>query len=231
MNRTGRLGIGAVGLLLLASACGDNTLLFNRAFLNTLTGGQIPRTPGPGAAFVLVRVVNQTGQVVEFIVTTERPVLLQDSEGNFIVDPQGNFLTEAQPERQTVRLITAADGLGADLGVVFPCGETPVTVIGLGENLSPTDAAIFVGGEGPGGVGGFGVSVGGLNPLRWDVGNFTCGDTVIFRAFQNVGVPGGIALQSFLLPGSEQPSIFNGPDTFVNLEQLFETQVSDEEGP
>jgi hypothetical protein len=231
MNRTGWLGIGAVGILLLASACGGDAQLFNTAFLNTILGGQLPLTPGPGAAFVFVRVVNDTTQVAEFIVTTERPVLVQDSDGNFIVDSQGNFLTDTKPERKTVRLITAVNGLGAQLGVVFPCNVTPVTVIGLGENLLPTDAAIFLGGEGSGGVGGFGVSVGDLNPLRMDAGNFNCGDTVIFRAFRNSGVPGGVALQVFLLPGSEQPDIFTGPDTFVNLANFLESQTSVVEGP
>ena len=185
-------------------------------------------TPGPGAAFVLVRVVNETNQVVEFIVTIEREVLVVDEQGDFQQDDQGDFIT--RPERETVRLTTDATGLATELGVLFPCGESPVTAVGLGENLLPTDAAIFVGGEGAGGATGFGVSAGNLNPLLLDVGNFNCGDTVIFRAFVSSGVAGGVALQSFLLPGSEQPSIFNGPDTFVNLEQFLESQVREDEG-
>ena len=219
---------GALALLILAAACGSDVRVFNPAFINTLSGGEVPVTPGPGAAFVLVRVVNETNQVVEFIVTIEREVLVVDEQGDFQQDDQGDFIT--RPERETVRLTTDATGLATELGVLFPCGESPVTAVGLGENLLPTDAAIFVGGEGAGGATGFGVSAGNLNPLLLDVGNFNCGDTVIFRAFVSSGVAGGVALQSFLLPGSEQPSIFNGPDTFVNLEQFLESQVREDEG-
>jgi hypothetical protein len=75
------------------------------------------------------------------------------------------------------------------------------------------------------------VPAGDLNPLLLEVGNFNCGDTIIFRAFVSTGAVGGVALQSFLLPGSEQPSIFRGPNTFVNLEQFLESQVREDEGP
>ena len=223
------IGCLALGVLTLAAACGSSVSFFNPAFINTISGGEIPVTPGPGAAFVLVRAVNETGQVVEFIVSIERDVLVLDEDGNFQQDDQGNFIT--RPERETVRLITNPTGLAADLGVLFPCGESPVTAVGLGQNLLPTDAAIFVGGEGVGGAAGFGVPAGDLNPLLLEVGNFNCGDTIIFRAFVSTGAVGGVALQSFLLPGSEQPSIFRGPNTFVNLEQFLESQVREDEGP
>jgi len=45
------------------------------------------------------------------------------------------------------------------------CDVEPVTIVGLGENLLPTDAGVFVGGEGPSGAGGFGVSASEVTPL------------------------------------------------------------------
>ncbi|MEK7755615.1 MAG: hypothetical protein AAB385_00175, partial [Planctomycetota bacterium] len=192
------IGCGALGVLTLAAACGSSVSFFNPAFINalpggeasvtpgpgvvsffnpafinTLSGGQVPLTPGPGAAFVLVRAVNVTNQVVEFIVTIERDVLVVDDDGNFQQDDLGNFIT--RPERETVRLITNPTGQATELGVLFPCGESPVTAVGLGEDLLPTDAAIFVGGEGTGGASGFGGPAGNLNPLQLAIGNFNCG--------------------------------------------------------
>ena len=64
-----------------------------------------------------------------------------------------------------------------------------------------------------------------------EVGNFNCGDTIIFQAFVSSGVAGGVSLVSYLLPGSEQPDIFSSPDTFVNLEQYIESQVSEDDDP
>ena len=226
--RTARIGtlLVSVGLLFGAAACGSG--VFNPAFVNSLVGGQVPVTPGPSAAFVLVRGLNKTSQPVEFIVTIERDVLVLDADGNFQVDDQGVFVTE--PKRETVRVTTSATGLGTDVGVLFPCGESPVTIVGLGETLQPTDAAVFVGGGGAGGNAGFGVRAESLYPLRLSEGNFNCGDTIIFQAFDSPGVAGGVALQTFLLPGSEQPSIFSGPSTFANLEEFIQSQSqSDEE--
>ena len=223
------IGCGTLGLLTLAAACGSTATVFNPAFLNTLSGGYLPVTPGPGAAFVLVRVVNDTTQVVEFVVTIEREVLVVDDDGNFEQDEQGNFITV--PERKTVNVTTNATGLATDMGVLFPCGESPVTLVGLGANLLPTDAAVFVGGEGAGGAAGFGVPAGSLYPLSLKAGNFNCGDTIIFQAFVSTGVAGGVSLLSWLLPGSEQPDEFRGPDTFVNLEDYIESQVSEDDGP
>lgn len=219
------IGISLTGAALLATGCG--TGVFNPAFVNMLVGGEVPLTPGPGAAFVLVRCVNEIDEVVEFIVTIQRSVLVLDEDGNFQVDEEGNFIT--RPERETVRLTTFPVGQARELGALFPCGESPVTHVGLGSNLLPTDAAIFVGGAGAAGATGFGVPAGDLNPLQLAVGNFNCGDTIIFRAFRAIGVAGGTALQAFLLPGSEQPSVFRGPDTFVNVEQFIESQVREDE--
>lgn len=219
------LGACSCLLAVVGWACGGAAL--NPAFINSLSGGVVPVTPGPPAAFVFVRTVNETNQTVEFIVTIEREELVRDEDGNFQVDENGNFVTE--PKRETVRLNTNATGLATETGVLFPCGESPVTIVGLGEDLVPTDAAVFVGGGGAGGNVGFGVPAGNLNPLRLEIGNFNCGDTIIFRAFTSVGVAGGMALQTFLLPGSEQPSIFSGPSTFVNYEEFLATQLQGDE--
>lgn len=217
-------GCGAAAAV--SSGCGAG--FFNPAFVNSqLGGGVVPQTPGPGADFVLVRVVNSTAQPVEFIVTIDRDVLDLDDEGNPQRDEDGNLLTIAK--RETVRLQTAATGDSAESGALFPCFDSRITRVGLGENLLPSDAGIFVGGSGAGGATGFGVSVGSLNPLSLAAGNFNCGDTVIFRAIVQAGQAGGIGLQSFLLPGFEQPSEFSGPNTFVNFQQFLETQVSEDD--
>jgi len=67
--------------------------------------------------------------------------------------------------------------------------------------------------------------------LQLAVGNFNCGDTIIFRAFLSIGVAGGVGLQVFLLPGSEQPDIFTGPDTIVSLANVLESETPVDEGP
>lgn len=215
----------AAGIVIAAVlGCGG---IFNPAFVNTVSGGQFPITPGPGADFVMVRGVNETGQNVEFIVTIERDELVLDDDGNFQVDDSGNFITRSV--RETVGLQTGAIGNATESGTLFACDVSPVTIVGLGEELLPTDAAIFVGGAGAGGQAGFGVSAPSLNPLSLDAGNFACGDTIIFRAFQSLGVPGGIAIQAFLLEGSSQPSVFAGPDTFVNYQAFLESQMREDE--
>ncbi len=205
--------------------CGGAGL--NPAFVNTFTGGVVPVTPGPGAAFVLVRCVNDASQTVEFIVTIEREVAVRDENGNVQVDENGDAIT--RPLRQTVQLDTQAVGTSRELGTLFECGESPVTKVGLGENLEPTDIAAFVGGQGAGGAPGFGVPAEGLNPLQLDVGNFNCGDTIIYRAFLSNAVAGGVALESLLLPGSEQFTEFSGPNTFVNYQTLVQTLLPEED--
>ncbi|MGB2986354.1 MAG: hypothetical protein WBE26_10770 [Phycisphaerae bacterium] len=226
-----RIGLAMLlSLGLPATGCGLSAGIFNPAFINTLVGGQVPVTPGPGAAFILVRCINETGEAARFILTIQRDELTLNDDGTYRIDPDtGEFITVSVRERYEPQ--TTADGLGREIGMLFPCGESPVTHIGLGKNLLPTDTAVFVGGEGVGGAAGFGVAAGNLYPLQFDEagGNFNCGDTVIFRAFRSSGVAGGVGLQSFLLPGSQQPSIFTGPSTFVNLEELIESQIREEE--
>lgn len=209
-------------------SCGNNATLLNPAFVNTLSGTYYPRTPGPNASFILVRAVNETREVVTFIVTVEKREFVRDENGNPQFDDNDNPIT--RDVRESRRLTTFPTGRAGELGVVFPCDVSAIIRIGLGENLLPTDAAVFVGGGGPAGAPGFGVPASDLNPLSLAASNFNCGDTVIFRAIESVGVPGGVSVSAFLLPGSEQPSSFQGPNTFVNLEQFLETQVR-EGGP
>ncbi len=223
-SRSARLG-GICLSALVVAGCGSG--VFNPAFVNTVTGGVVPLTPGPGADYVLVRVLNSTSQVLEFIVTIERDVFVLDSNGNPQVDEDGIFITRT--ERETVRLSTGATGNSTELGVLFSCAISPITRIGLGENLLPTDAAVFVGGQGAGGAEGFGVPADELNPLELFAGNFNCGDTVTYQAFVQTGKAGGVGLQVFLLPGFEQPDVFSGPNTFVNYQRFLESQIQEDE--
>ncbi len=226
------MGCGALGLLSFVPACGntsaDASSFFNPAFINTFWGGQFPLTPGPGAAYVLVRVVNETNQQVEFIVTIEREVLAVNEDGEFFQDESGNWVTNKVQE-EPVSIQTTATGQSTEGGVLFPCSDSPVTVVGLGEDLLPTDSAVFVDGDGAGGAAGFGVPVGNLNPLTLESGNFNCGDTIIYQAFISTGQVGGVGLAVYLLPGSEQPDEFTGPDTFVNLEDYLLAQSGDDD--
>ena len=224
-NKLGALSLAAAGLMI--TSCGAGAAFLNPAFVNQTSGGIVPLTPGPLAAFVMVRCVNETGQLVEFIVTIEREVLVRDDDGNFQVDENNEFVT--RPERQTVNLVTQPTGTASELSVLFSCNNSPVNVVGLGEDLSPDDVAVFVGGAGAGGAAGFGVGANRVNPLSREAGNFDCGDTIIFQAFQNTAVAGGVDLRSFLLAGSEQPSEFAGPSTFENFERILEDQLSDDD--
>ena len=208
----------------LAGGCTD---ILSPAAINSLGGGYVPVTPGPLAAFILVRGANQTNQVVEFILTVEIEKLVTDENGNYVTDDQGNFLTE--PERRTTNLTTFPGVLASDFDVLFDCSLDPVTVIGLGENLLPTDAAVLVGGSGPTGVGGVGVTAEGLNPLTFAAGNFTCGDTIIYTAFDSVGTPGGVLLRSDKLVGNDQPDSYEGPSTFENYAEFLESQVPEDD--
>ena len=189
----------------------------NPAFANTLTGAVVPLTPGPESDFILVRVINETGTSVEFVVTAEREELID--EGNAII---------TQTMKQTVRLLTFPFGQAQELGVLLDCSPA-VTRIGLGENLDQpgTDAGIFINAE-VGGVAGSGVPVN-VAPLV-SPGNFVCGDTVIFRAFASTGNVGGVKVQTALLDFQSQPSQFVGPDTFLNARRFLELQIPGDEG-
>lgn len=231
-NRVTRTTCRYACLAIVLSLMGCGTAgIFNPAFSNTLFGGIFPVTPGPASRFILVRAINNTDQNVEFIVTVEKEEVQRNVDGSDQFDNDGNPVTEAV--RESVSLTTFPNGQARELGVLFPCGRSPVTLIGLGENLLPSDSAVFVGGQGPAGTGGFGISAAQINPLvllhRNDqgevVGNFTCGDTVIFQAIRSPGTSGGVALIAQLLPGSEQPREFPGPSTFLTFERILETEA------
>lgn len=224
LTRQRLIGLGVALVVWCPAGCGA---FFNPAFVNTFTGGEFPRTPGPGASFVLVRALNETGQTAEFIVTIERNSIQRDENGNPLVDDSGNVILV--PQRETVQLNTSPAAPANDVGVLFSCLQEPINIVGLGANLLPTDAALFVGGAGAGGAQGFGISAGTVSPLVRQAGNFSCGDTIIFRAIRSAGVAGGVRIQSFLLPGFEQPEQFNGPSTFVNLERFLESQTREDE--
>ena len=209
--------------------CSSTANIFNPTFVNLTSGGVFPLTPGPGADFVLVRVVNETNSNAEFIVTIEREVFQRDEDGNVILDEFGNPLTLSV--RETKRLNTLVAAPGNEMGVLFPCSDSPINLIGLGENLLPNDAAVFIGGGGAGFGGGSGVSVGDFQPLSRLVNppNFVCGDTVIFRAILSSRSVGTVKLESWVLPGFEQPDQFAGLNTFVNYQSFLESQLSDDE--
>ncbi len=207
----------------------NNANIFSPTFVNLTSGGVFPLTPGPGADFVLVRVVNETPQIAEFIVTIEREIFERDENGNVILDELGIPITRSV--RETKRLDTLVAAPGNEMGVLFPCNVSPVNLIGLGESFDRDDPAVFLGGGGTGFGGGTGVKVCKLQPLSRlvDPPNFVCGDTVIFRAIVSTSNVGTVKLESFLLPGFEQPDQFTGPNTFVNYQSFLESQVSNDE--
>jgi len=218
-------------LLLLAfgAGCGAQQGLLNPIFVNSLVGGGFPLTPGPGAAFVLVRVINETAQTASFIVTIEREELVREEDGTPAVDDFGNPLTKNTVE--TVELQTVASAPGNEAGHLFPCGVSPVNRVGLGEDLNDLNSGgVFIGGTGAAGIQGFGVSAEQVPPLSREAGNFDCGDTIIFRASLSQNTVGGVRLESRLLRGADQPSEFAGPSTFETVEGILESTVP-ENGP
>lgn len=216
--------VAPLAFLSMQGGCGS---IFNPAFANTFFGGQFPLTPGPAASAIMVRVINETALNAEFVVTIEKSVIQRDENGNPIVDENNNVLL--RPVRRTVSLNTLAVEPANELGVLFSCLEEPLDIIGLGETLQPSDIAVFVGGTGTGGGGGFGIPAASINPLVRQLGNFACGDTVIFRALEAPGETGGVAVESLLLPGFEQPESFEGPNTFLNWENFIQSQTREDD--
>ena len=229
-----KLGVGwlvavvlGVGLTALAG-CGGNFNLLNQSFLNFIQGDQFPLTPGPHAAFVLVRVVNKTANFpIAFVVTAEVSRAARDDEGEIQRDESGGVVTESVLE--THRLQTFPAGNSSEAGVLFGCeaGEQAVERVGLGENLLPSDRGIFLNSL-TGGIAGLGVQAG-VNPLVRSAGNFACGDTVIFEAIDSTGVPGNVKVISFLVRGDLSPSRYVGPDTFRNYESFIQSQIREDE--
>ena len=218
--------------VVLLGGCGDAFGFLNPAFVGTIAGGVYPVTPGPGADFVFVRVVNEIDQPAEFVVTIERAEPERDEEGSVTVDP-ATGLPITRRVLETLWLNTEPSAPANDFGVLFPCGESAIDRVGLGEDLQPTDIAVFVGGGGVAGSPGFGISAVSVPPLNrrpmTGPSNFNCGDTVIFRAIRNSNALGGVKLESFLLPGFEQPSVFaSGTDTFVTYQEFLESQALEE---
>lgn len=203
--------------------CGSVSGLFSPQFVNTVAGGNFALTPGPSADFVLVRVRNETRETAEFSVAVERRMIRRNDDGTFQFDDLGNPITFLEIEN--VRLTTFATEPANELGILVDCSIFPVERVGLGEDLEPGAAAVFIGGGGPAGSPGFGISSDLINPLSLAAGNFNCGDTIIFRAFEQVGAAGNVGLQVLLLPGSEQPAEVLGPSTFENFQLLLESQT------
>lgn len=207
-----------VALLLLGVAgCNPNAALFSDTFRNFTTGDVVPLTPGPASEFVLVRLINETSDAIEFVVTAERLILVLDDQGTPVI----------QGTDETVRMLTLPQETANEVGALFDC---PVTRIGLGEDIDrpSTEPGLFVGTANTvSGVDqGFGVP-GNLLPLDSRAGNFGCGDTVVIRAIISQGDVGNLKVQSFVLPFVSQPTEFLGPHTFNNVRLFLEEQVID----
>ncbi len=190
--------------------CGENARLLNPSFINYTQGGVIPLAPRQASGFNLIRLVNLTDNPIQFIVTVER---------NVVVEEGGE--TTMQLQTQTYQLDTFPNGLTNEVGLLVDCGSVRV---GLGENLNfPADEpGLFIGiGAGTDEIiTGFGVPAR-VNPLDARAGNYRCGDTLIFQATTQVGVPGNVVVKSYVLPGDSQPTEYSGPDTFVNARSLL----------
>jgi hypothetical protein len=204
----------SVALTLAAQAGCSSTLLFNPAFVNQQTGDVFPLVPNARTSFVLVRANNVTTSPIEFVLTAERRVPSPADPDTFVL------------ELETRRVITRSSPSANDMGVLFDC---PVTRIGLGESLDRpnTEPGIFVGAQAVGAPG-FGVPPN-VNPLDAAVGNFECGDTIIYVASELASVPGGVIISAFLLDADAQPQAIRGLDTFANARTLIEEQTFEEE--
>ncbi|MBN1511320.1 MAG: hypothetical protein JXB13_04845 [Phycisphaerae bacterium] len=193
------------------AGCGENATFLNSSFINYTQGGVIPLAPGQASGFNLIRLVNQTDNPIQFIVTVERYVIVEE----------GGEET-AQVQTQTYQLDTYPNGLTNEVGLLVDCGSVR---IGLGENLNfPEDEpGLFIGVDAGTDeiITGFGVPAR-VNPLDARAGNYSCGDTLIFQATTQVGVPGNIAVKSYVLLGATQPTEYSGPDTFNNARSLLD---------
>lgn len=219
VRRSFRLQSLCVALVFGAVSCGAGVL--NPAFVNTVGGGgAFPITPGPGADFVLVRVLNETSQVATFFVTVWSDVLEVDDSGEVVV----------KTKKQNLRVDTGSVAPANDTGVLFKCSESAVNVVGLGGvDLLNADGAVCVGGQGAGGALGNCILTQEVPPLRRELGHFACGDTIVFRAFASFGAAGGVKVESWVWSGSQQPSIFSGRSTFENYQIFIESQVREDE--
>lgn len=206
----------ALGILLAAvgGCINPDATLFSNTFRNTVQGDVVPLAPGEPSQFVMVRLINDTADSIEFVVTAERQILITDDEGNPVI----------QSSRETVRLPTFPNQRTNEIGALFDC---PVTRIGLGEDIDrpATEPGMFVQpGLGNTTTPGFGVPSN-LLPLDSRAGNFGCGDTLILRAISRPSAVGNIQVQGFVLPWTEQPQEFIGPHTFNNARLFLEEQI------
>lgn len=217
-------GMGRTILLLaaslLVSGCGENARLFSDEFRSYASGDVVPLAPGEPSQLVLVRLVNDTPDRVEFVVTAERQVLITDEQGRGVIETTN----------ETVRLPTSPVETANEVGALFDC---PVTRIGLGEDLNRpySDPGLFLregGAETVGGEAGFGVPSS-LPPLDSPAGNFGCGDTLVFRVIESRGDVANIKVQAFVLPAASQPTAFLGPHTFNNVRIFLEEQTEEGE--
>jgi len=215
MNRSnGAMALGGVTLALAVLAGCNSTLIFNPAFVNQQSGDVFPLVPADRTNFILVRGNNTTTASIEFVITAERRI------------PSPEDPTTIIPQLTTRRVLTQPTQSANDMGVLFDC---PVTRIGLGETLDrpTTEPGIFIGAQAVG-AGGFGVPPN-INPLDTTLGNFDCGDTIIFVASESASVAGGVVVFAFLLDDETQPQVIRGLDTFANARTLIEEQQIEEE--
>ena len=216
MNRCNPLRMACAALAVVPVAwlgCGPNATVLNPAFVNFAVGGIVPLAPTSASGFVMVRVINNTASNIRFVVSAERSVEITDDAGVITVETQ----------KETRRLQTFPVNLANEVGVLFDC---PVDRIGLGEELDfpATEPGLFIGAI-PGEQEGFGVP-GNVNPLDSRVGNFACGDTVIFQASTQAGTIGNLAVQTFRLSGADQ--VETGITTFVNARGAIEQLTLEE---
>lgn len=203
--------------LLTAWGCNQNATLFSDTFRNFTAGDVVPLTPGTGSQFVLVRLINETADAVEFVVTAERQVLVTNEDGDAVIESTD----------ETVRLRTLPVQTANEVGALFDC---PVTRIGLGEDIDRpfTDPGLFI--QLPTATAvdqGFGVPSN-LLPLDSRAGNFGCGDTLVIRAIVSQNDVGNVKVQSFVLPASTQPTEFVGPHTFNNARLFLEEFIPEQ---
>jgi hypothetical protein len=212
-------------LMLLVIGCSGEAW-FSPSFLNLLGGSVVPLTPGAATDFVLVRCVNRTANPIEFIVTLEREVVSDADVGES--DAGGEQAdAPAQLEAKTFELQTFPGGAANEIGILLDC---PVTRVGLGEDLNfPTEEpGLFIGTTEDQLIQGYGVP-GNVYPLDARVGNFACGDTLIFEVATALGVPGNVRVTTYVLAAADQPDTFSGPDTFGNARVFLEREFRQEE--
>ena len=76
------------------AGCNSNATLFSDTFRNFTSGDVVPLTPGPASELVLVRLINETLNVVEFVVTAERQVLFIDDQGSPVIESTDSARSE-----------------------------------------------------------------------------------------------------------------------------------------